>query len=173
MALVLGPIDAEVPLPGDVARDQVAAHYRFQLQLANVMLEQRQLRVRRVAVRRQAFDVLLIFRKELLECALGPRVDGVANGWNVASGVAAVLLIFVRYRVLDVPEFGDAVGLLVLIIEAFLDEAVELQCRLVRLGVRLVRPILFRLGLGIGCCRLGLMCFFSFFLPRAIRSSRP
>jgi hypothetical protein len=85
--------------------------------------------------------VLVIGGKELLQRALGARIDGVTYRGDVAGGVAEIAGILVGDRVLDVPEFLNAIGLLVLVVVSLLDQRVELQCLLVRLRVWLIRPV--------------------------------
>jgi hypothetical protein len=140
--LRLGPVDHEVPLPGHVARDEVGAHDGLQLGLADVVLEERELRVRRLPVGGDAVDVLVVRdREELLQRALGARVAAVAHRRNVALGVARVLQVRVGLRVVDVPVFLDPVRLLGLVLVGLDDLGVELRRGLVGGRVGLVGPV--------------------------------
>ncbi len=106
-----------------------------------------------MAVRGDAFDVLVAVREKLLQDALRARIDAVANDGNVARGVAGVLEILVWNRVVDVPVFLDPAGLIFLVLERLLARRVELQRLLVCLRGELLGPVFLLVALA--CYRIG------------------
>jgi hypothetical protein len=86
--------------------------------------------------------VLIVIRKEIAECTLGPCVDCIAHGWNVALGISGIAKVIVRCSVEDAPILGDAVNLLVLVVVSLDDRGVELGCRFKGCGFAPIRPIL-------------------------------
>jgi|SRR5579859_766395 len=108
----------------------------------------------------------MIRGEKLFEDALRAGVQRVADGGNVAGGVAGVLLILVRLGIVDMPVFLDRLTLLILVVERLLNQRIQLFGGTVGVAVDLRRPILLRIRYRIG--RSGFR--FSFFLPRAIRA---
>jgi hypothetical protein len=69
------------------------------------VFEQRQLRIGRLAIAGDAFDVLVVDREKLLQNALAARVERITDGRDVAGGIPGVLLIGVGTGVVDIPIF--------------------------------------------------------------------
>ena len=86
--------------------------------------------------------MLVVIRKEIAQCPLGPCVDCIAHGRDVALGIASIAKIIVRCGVEDAPILSDAVNLLVLVVVSLDDRGVELGCRFKGCGFAPIRPIL-------------------------------